>query len=406
MRRWLILMACGLANIPSASATQEPGIGAASSTVQAPGVILDDGSIRDTLDPVSVRPEPLVSEKLPPYIQQIDYLRKRNDNVMAIAYLRQVLANVDMLPRYRARAILELADCLDSQHQEAESLCWLKIWTELYPARPELGAVAYRIGTHYMQMGLPDMARDAFYIALAHTVNQGQVQNAEDLKQYTRLTVGTLWALAANEYQSGQWARAAELFARYRREAPSASAISLEKAAFLQADCYYQLRQIDNATSLYEETLQQHPFNPLASEARLRLYHLYVLKDAPEQARQELQSLAWTVRTVWPRDETHWQKRTAEFLLALNQKNGSILPPLLRQSSRLPPEGKTWQEMLNHYDALVRCQAATTRANMDSPVNSSSKADVRHGFVEEDDLFELSRYLNRLLPAPRTASTQ
>jgi len=407
MRRWSILIACGLASVPLAA--QEPAQTTASpatAAVQSPGTILDDGNIRDSIGVVTARPVPDVAAKVPSYIQQVDYLRKHNDNILAIAYLQKVLANQEMLPQYRARAILELVDCLDSQHQDAESLCWLEIWTELYPARPEIGSVAYRIGMLYSQMGLPDLARDAFYMALAHTINQGQVQSAEDLKQYTRLTVGTLWGLAANEYQSGQWSRAAELFARYRREALSASAVSLEKAAFLQADCYYQLKQTDNATSLYEETLQQHPFNPLAPEARLRLYHLYLLKNAPEQAREELQSLAWTVRTVWPKEETQWQKRTAELLLALNQKNAYILPPLLRQSFQLPVEGKAWQDMLNHYDALVGCQAATTRANMDIPVDSSWKADVRHGLVEEDDLQAISRCLNQLFPAPRTASTQ
>ena len=410
MRRRLILFGCCLANI--ASAAQEPGAGTASpaaATVQVPGPILDDGAIRDSTGTVTVRPVPLddfnAPENLPLYIQRVEYLRKHNDNILAIAYLREVLANADLAPRYRARLILELADCLDSQHQDAESLCWLKIWTELYPARPEIGAVAYRIGTHYEQMGLHDLARDAFYMALAHTLNQGQVQNAEDLKQYVRLTVGTLWGLADNEYQSGQWARAVELFARYRREAVSAGSASLEKAAFLQADCYYQLKQTDEATNLYEETLAKHPFNPLAPQARLRLYHLYVLKNAPEKARQELQSLAWTVRTVWPKDEIYWQKQTAEVLMALNQKNDSVLPPLLQQSAQLPPEGKTWQEALDHYDKLVTYQAVTTRANMDSPVNLSSKSGTRGRFVEEDDLLAAGRCLDQLFPTPRTAST-
>jgi tetratricopeptide (TPR) repeat protein len=407
MRRWLILLACGLANIPSVA--QEPDHGApfpANTSVQSPGAAEDNDSFRDSIGLVSIRPIPDVMEEEPFYFQRVDYLRKHNDNIMAIAYLRQVVMNGDILPQNRARAILELADCLASQHQEAESFCWLKIWIELYPTRPEIGAVAYRIGALYAQMGLPDLARDAYYLALAHSVNEGQVQNAEDLKRYTRLTVGTLWALATNEYQSGQWARAVELFDRYRQEAPSASALSLEKAAFLQADCYYQLKQVDNATSLYEETLQQHPFNPLAPEARLRLYHLYVLKNAPEQAREELQSLAWTVRTVWPQDETYWQKQTAELLLTLNQKNTSILPPLFQQSAQLPPEGKTWQETLDHYDTLVSYQAVTTQATMASPVISSTKADVRHGLPEEDDLLAINRCLNQVLPPPRTVSTQ
>jgi len=220
-----------------------------------------DGSIHDSLGFVSVRPLPDVGDDLPPFLKRVAYLRKHGDNILAISYLRQCANNGDILPQWRARAILQLADCLAEEHQEAEGLCWLKIWMQLFPQRPEIGAVAYRIGAMYTKMGLPDQARDAFYLALAHTINEGQVQTADDLKRYTELTVGTLWGLAANEYQSGSWARAAELFARYRKECPTAPPLSLEKAAYLQADCYYQLKRTDDAFKLYSDTLTAHPFN-------------------------------------------------------------------------------------------------------------------------------------------------
>jgi tetratricopeptide (TPR) repeat protein len=403
MRLWPILIAFGLAGIPVVTqAAATPDVPA----LHPAGPIRSDGLIRDSVGTVSVLSLPDATVEVPPFFREVDYLRKHNDDFEAIDYLRQIVMNGDLLPQHRARAILELADCLEARHQDGEALCWLKIWMELYPLRPEVGAVSYRMGAIYTKMGLPEMARDAYYLTLAHSVNEGQVKDANDLKQYTRLTVGTLWAMAANEYESGQWARAAELFDRYQKEAPSASAFSLEKAAFLQADCYYQLRQTENATKLYEETLKAHPFNPLSPQARLRLYHLYVLKNAPDQAREELEALAWTVRTVWPRDETYWQKQTAELLLAMNKKNAAVLPPLLEKSSRLPPEGKTWQEALNHYDALVSYQAVTTNATMDSPANPSGKADARHGLSEEQDLLAMDRRLNQLLPPPGTASTQ
>ena len=465
MRRWLIFVACGCAGLPAAAQVPDPGemaLASSSPTLRivdqsdpdntplpqeikvtppvaanapakgappqdngnaasnaaakspspssspSPDAVPEDGGFPDAVNTLSAKPAPDAPEKTLGCFKQIDYWRKHHDSIMAIAYLRQVVSNRNLIPQDRARAILELADALGAAHQEAESLCWLKIWTQLYPGRPEFGAVAFRIGTIYTHMGLPDLARDVYYLALAHTINDGQVHSAEDLKQYTRLTVGTLWALAANEYQAGQWSRAAELFSRYRVEATTASAISLEKAAFLQADCYYQLKQIDNATTLYEETLQKHPFNPFAPEARLRLYHLYVLKKAPEKAGQELQALAWTVRTVWPKQETYWQKETAQLLLALNQNNTAVLPPLFQQTSRLPAEGKSWQDAINHYDALVDYQTTATKANMDSSVNSSKseKIDIRHRLHEEDDLLAMNRSMDQLLPPSGTATPQ
>jgi outer membrane protein assembly factor BamD (BamD/ComL family) len=353
-----------------------------------------------------VRPLPDATEELPPFLKRVSYLRKHGDNVLAISYLRQVATNGDILPQWRARAILELADCLAEEHQEAEGLCWLKIWMQLFPQRPEIGAVAYRIGAMYTKMGLPDQARDAFYLALVHTINEGQVQTADDLKRYTELTVGTLWGLAANEYQAGSWARAAELFARYRKECPTAPPVSLEKAAFLQADCYYQLKRTDDAAKLYSDTLTAHPFNPLAPEARLRLYHIDILKKQPLAAREELESLAWTVRTVFPNDETYWQRETAKMLLDLNKKNIDVLPPLVQESAMLPPEGKTWQEALNHYDSLVSYEAVTANVNMDNPADSMAKAGGRKALPEETDLMQMSRSLNQLLPDPQTASNQ
>ncbi len=362
-------------------------------------IVPDDGGIRDTFNKLAPKPAPDAPEKPLGAFAHVDYLRKHNDVTMAISYLRQLVTNQNLLPQDRARVIVELADTLQASHQEAESLCWLKIWMQLYPSRPEFGAVTFRIGTIYTHMGLPDLARDAYYLTLAHSVNDGQVQSEEDLREYTKLTVGTLWALAANEYEAGQWSRAAELFARYRVEATTGSAASMEKAAFLQADCYYQLRKTDNALSLYEETLQKHPFNALAPEARLRLYHLYLMKNQPEKAGQELESLAWTVRTLWPKEETFWQKQAAQLLLALNQKNIDVLPPLFRESSKLSPEGKSWQDALNHYDALVSYQAAAMQGIMDSKANSPAIADGHHRLREEDELLAMNKTMDELLPA-------
>jgi len=407
MRRWLILTAFGLANFQLlAQNSGRPPALPADSEAETPASVKGPDSFHDSIGRVTIRPIPDVEENEPLCFVRVEYLRKHNDYIMAISYLRELVTNGNLRSQYRARAILELADCLDHERQQAEALCWLKIWVELYPGRPEVGAVAYRIGLLYTRMGLPDLARDAFYLTLAHSVNDAQVHDAEDMKRYMRLTDGTLWAMAANEYENGEWSRGAELLARFIKEASSASPRSLEKAAFLQADCYYQLKQIDKATSLYEAALKQYPFNPLAPEARLRLYHLYVIQKAPEKARDEMESLAWTVRTVWPKEETYWQKQTAQLLLTLNHGNAAVLPPLVQQSAQLSPEGKTWQEALNHYDALVRYEAGTTQATMGGPVKSSSRNEAFHALPEEEDLLAMNRSLNQLLPPPRTASTQ
>jgi tetratricopeptide (TPR) repeat protein len=272
----------------------------------------------------------------------------------------------------------------------------------LNEGRPETAAVAYRMGTIYTRMGLPSMARDSYYLALSYAINQGQVQNAADLAHYQRLTNGTLWALADNEYRAGEWQRGAELFDRYRREATTASPASLEKAAYLQADCYYQLRQNDKAAAAYADVLTKHPFHPLAPEAHLRLYHLDMLAGKRAQAQQELEAMVWTVRSVWPQQESYWQKRTAELLMALNRKSGKTLPPLLAKAMQLQAEDKTWQGELDHYDRLVRFQTATMQT-LHPQAPASAGAAPMPGLREQDDLSAMQHSINELV-TPKIAS--
>lgn len=437
MRPWLILAACGLASLSSfaddgnaaqplappqdkvepptlaplpessdssASSSTSPD---ANSATADPNAVSDRtygaDSFKETLSE-PLKPTQDVNEETPACFAHVDYLRQHNDPVLAISYLKKIVTNGNILPQDRSRAIIELADALESRGEDAEALCWLKIWCELYPGRREFAGVAYRIATFYREMGMPDLARDAYYLSLAHAVNQGQILGHDDLVSYNKLTTATLWGLAANEYQAGQWSRSAELFDRYRREATAATPFSIEKSEFLQADCYYQLKQADDAIKLYADTLAQHPFNPLAPQARLRLYHLYVTKNAPDKAQAELESLVWTVRTIWPKDEAYWQKQTAQLLLAINQKNTDVLPPLVKLSAHLPTEGKSWQDTISHYDALVSYQVVKTGGIADTRADSFSKIGDKNSHEEENDLLVMNNQLNQVLPPTQSGA--
>jgi outer membrane protein assembly factor BamD (BamD/ComL family) len=397
MRRCFFWLACSLAPLlahgdnpaaPSAPAPASPPPATAPISTPAP-------ALPPYLRRADPRPAPEIAQTEPLCLKQADYLRRHNDSLLAIAYLRKVAANGDLPPRQRAQVILSLADTLEETHQDAEALCWLKIWLGLYPGRPEVGAVAYRVGAHYSRMGLHDLARDAFYMALSSSVNQGDVQNSEDLKNYTLLTDVTLWALADNEYEAGQWSRAARLLVRYRDESRMAPPALLEQADFLVADCHYQLGEIDTAQNLFQQFVLQHPFHPLAPEARLRLYHLDLLKKSPGQAKEELEALAWTVRTVWPRDEAYWQKRTADLLFRLNAKNPVLLPPLVAESTQIPGENESWQATLKHYSTLVSYEAdegiSPSLPNPAAPTGSSP-------LPEQADLQTMAKALDHLFP--------
>ena len=418
MRRgfFLLLLACGLVGARGASAAlqppPDPAAPAAATTsgktddfvpkelgpptAQPPADSVpfhhDESDVPDSIGAITVRPVPDADRSEPAFMKQVDYYKQHGDPNMAVSYLEKVVLNPDLSAHDRAEAILVLSDGLAAQQQVGKALCWLKIWMQLYPSRPENGAVAYRMGTLYTRMGLSELARDSFYLALSDAVNHGQVQGAADLEQYTRLTVGTLWSLALNEYRAGAWARAAELFDRYRNEAQSPPAGLLAHAQYLEADCYYQLHDRDKAATAYTQALKDHPFYPLAPEAHLRLYHLDMMAKKPDQAQAELQALVWTVRTVWPKDEAYWQQRTAELLLALNHDNAATLPPLVQKAAALGGQDKAWQADLGHYHKLADL-IATIPDHM--PATSSRP---KAGLSEQDDLTAMSQSIEALAP--------
>ena len=397
-RHWILLAACVLAGLPALAAD--------TNTAPAdPNAITDAtrgaASFKDSLaGPVKSAKD--VNEDSSACFNHADYLRAHHDPFLAASYLKEIATNGNVLPQDRSRAIIELADTLQSQGNEAEALCWLKTWCELFPGRREFAGVSYRIASFYDKLGMTDLARDAYYLSLAHAVNEGDIVAKDDLAYYSKLTAATLWGLADNEYEAGQWSRAAELFERYRHQATAATPISIEKSEYLEADCCYQLKQADNAIKLYADTLTQHPFNPLAPQARLRLYHLYMTKNQPGKAQAELEALIWSVRTVWPKDEAYWQKQTAQLLLTINQKNFDVLPPLVKESALLPPQGKTWQETINHYDALVSYQVVKTGGSPIRQTDSFSKIGDKNSLEEQRDLLVMNDRLNKVLPPAAT----
>jgi len=399
----LILVALGCCALAAraADAPSSPGkteAAAKTTATDAKPFHHDESDVPDSIGAITVRPVPEADEPEPAYLKQVDYFRQQHDHVMASSYLEKVALNPEMEPRERARAILELADELEAQQRSGDELCWLKVWMQLYPQRPEVGAVAYRMGALYTRMGLTQLARDSYYLALSNAVNHGEVRNSADLKQYTRLTSGTLWALAQNEYQAGDWQRAAELFDRFRHEAQSPAAGELVRSQYLQADCYYQLHDREKAAAVYTDALNQHPFHPLAPEARLRLYHLDIMAKKPAEAQAELAALVWSVRTVWPKDEAYWQKRTAQLLLALNHENAEALPPLVRKSAELTSQDKAWQADLGHYDKLASL-VATMPQESSSALSSTPPGAVPGGLAEQEDLEAMSRSIHALPPA-------
>jgi hypothetical protein len=138
--------------------------------------------------------------------------------------------------------------------------------------------------------------------------------------------------------------------------------------------------------------------------AQDRARAIFELADVLQSRGEDAEALVWTVRTVWPKDEAFWQKQTAQFLLAINQKNADVLPPLVKQSTQLSPEGKSWQDTINHYDALVSYQVVKTSAITDSHADAFSKVGDKNSLEEENDLLALNSQLNQVLPPSQSGA--
>ena len=101
------------------------------------------------------------SDKLTPFLRQAEYLRTHRDTVMLISYLQQSLFDPDISDLDRSRGMIELADAPSrgAPPGRCDGLAETLAATAPGPSG-EAGAVAYRLGSLYTQMGLPSLARD------------------------------------------------------------------------------------------------------------------------------------------------------------------------------------------------------------------------------------------------------
>ena len=132
-RHWILLAACVLAGLPALAAD--------TNTAPADPNAITDATrgaasfIDSVAGPVKAAKD--VNEDSSACFNHADYLRAHHDPFLAASYLKEIATNGNVLPQDRSRAIIELADTLQSQGNEAEALCWLKTWCELFPGRRE-----------------------------------------------------------------------------------------------------------------------------------------------------------------------------------------------------------------------------------------------------------------------------
>jgi len=125
-----------------------------------------------------------------------------------------------------------------------------------------------------------------------------------------RLTDGTLWAMAANEYETAS-GRAGPSYSPLPQGSHLCEPAFAGKGGFSPSRLLLPAQADRQGHESLRRDNEGAPIHPLAPEARLRLI-ISMLSRRSRTSPDELESLGLDRSHVWPKDETYWQKKTAQ----------------------------------------------------------------------------------------------
>ncbi|MEM9444247.1 MAG: tetratricopeptide repeat protein [Verrucomicrobiota bacterium] len=245
----------------------------------------------------------------------IGRILEQGDGIMAKSLLDTLLLRSDLTVDERALATMLQASLALDNGDVAEGIVWLHSWLDQFPHHIEVPYVHFLLGQCYMEVAAYDRARENFYLTMSTSVLKVSNSKGEATTYPMMLSKVAKWALAETEYQRGNWPRARELFARFKKQEPGAGVL-VESSIYREADCAYQMHQVDEAIELYNNALAVGPFHPFSPEAWLRLVQLYGLKNEHEMQVKSLNSFIWVVKSLDQENAAYWRERCAKFLLA------------------------------------------------------------------------------------------
>jgi TolA-binding protein len=238
--------------------------------------------------------------------------------------------------------------------QQAKAIVWFRRYIDNYADQANAPYVNFLLGQVYKETGAYDRARENFYKTLSFTVNKAASLTQEDYDSSVRLTQAASWELAETEYLSNNWARADELYTRFKRQNPSLDTL-INTANYRLADCSYQLGKSIDAISRYESALAESPFHPFATEAWLRLISLYGAAGDKKKEIDATHSFIWLVNTLQEDDKMYWQRRCADMLLSQYKDDPEKQIPIL-ETILSTDKSESWMKMLDFYLSLLNRQ--------------------------------------------------
>ncbi len=248
----------------------------------------------------------------------------------------------------------------------AEAIVWFRRYVENYADQTDAPYVDFLLGQTYLETGSYDRARENFYKTLSFTINKAASLNVEDYQASLHLTQAASWELAEAEYLNNNWARADELYTRFKHQNPGMGLL-VDTANYRVADCSYQLGKSLDAIARYESALAESPFHPFAIEAWLRLISLYGAAGDSKRQIDATYSFIWLANTLQENDKMYWQRRCADMLLSEYKERPEKQIPILETILAFD-KSESWMKMLDFYLSLLNRQLPEEQAkNLPAP---------------------------------------
>lgn len=293
----------------------------------------------------------------------------RSDYELAKKLLNNLVAAPNVDRPALAEAVFLRGRVSQATEQYTDAVIWYQRYLLEFPDQNDAPRASFQLGQTYKQLGAYNQARETFYKTLSFAISKAAAQNVDDFSGSLRLSQAATWELAETEYLAANWARADELYTRFKQQNPEAEKLN-QAACYRQADIAFQLKKQKDAISLYETALAAAPFHPFATEAWLRLVLLYGMTGDKAKQTAATKSFIWMVNNLEKDDQLYWQRRFADQLLSQYTSHLADQIPVL-ETIFTYQNNEGWMRMLDFYLGLLARQQGDPNADLPQPSAAS-----------------------------------
>ena len=222
-------------------------------------------------------------------------------------------------------AMIELAETATDQNDLARAQQVYAQYLATWPKDPSVPDVLLRQGLVFRQMGLPNLAVSKFYAVMTSSL----VLKPEKFDYYQKLVLRAQNEIAQTQFQLGDWADAADSFARLLKlEKPPDNRSTIQ---FRLIRCLVALERYDDAIFQARDFLTQYPDNPERPEVHFLYATSLKKRERNSEALQQVLALLkeeHANRIGDPATLSYWQRRAGNEIANQFYKEGDLMKAL------------------------------------------------------------------------------